>query len=337
MFSVKTLSGDIITLVADNEEEFEKKYKEKYIKEKYRSFVTLSFFQNDENDIKNIIVNIHDIPYFIDLNFKHKNSYLILNNNPKTFQVFDTLKDDTKLKRTFLIFSNKNAMSIIKEFLEDMKEVTDDVSLVYLARNTNDEALDILSKFNRNYFMDGVWDELCYNPNPKAFEIILQNMDYIISSGKSNLEYLNFCQNPTVIEYLNKHQDLINWTHLSENPMAMDLLLKNRDKIYYKGLCNNPHPEAVKIIIRIIEEEGFNSKKIDYFKLFSNTSEILIDFIINNINRINNKNFDKHFRTICINKSALYLIEILYKKGHKIENIIWLNEGIFRDDENIFI
>ena len=338
--SAKTLSGDIITLEAYNKEEFINSYKQKYIKETERPFVTITLLDNEDNkdecvlnisNISNIIVNLHDLPYFIDLETESKNKQknLILNQHPNAL---DLIIKSEEWKKSFTIFSNRNAINLIKNLLDDMKEVTDDLSLIYLAKNTNDEALDILSTFNKNYFMDEVWYELCANKNPKAFEIILENMDYINSKDCKDdiLFHLNLCENVRVVEYLEDHNHLINWIYFSENPIAIELLLKNKDKIYYKGLCRNPHSEAVKIIKRIIKQEGFESKKIDYFKLFDNTSEDMINFIKENLDKIDKRDIEYQKDVIYQNKSALSLIEELYKKGYKITSTIWSNEGIFR-------
>jgi hypothetical protein len=336
--SVKTLSGDVITLEASSKEDFVKKYKEKYIKEKDRPFVTITFLDDEkeekEKEIENILINVHDLPYFLDLEkieTKNAQQNLIFNEHPKALE----LVKREEWRNSFSIFSNKNAIHIIKELLENRIEVTDDLSLVHLARNTSDEALDILDTFDKNYFMEDTWNELCSNPNPKAFEMVLKYMDYIESKEDkdSSLFYLNLCENPKVIEYLDRHPRLINWIYFSENPMAMDLLLKNKDKIYYKGLCRNPHPEAVKIVKRIINQEGFKSRKIDIFKLFGNTSKDMVQFIIENLDKIDKKDINYQKNVIYTNKSALCLIEELYKRGHEITSWIWLNEGIFRTDD----
>jgi hypothetical protein len=335
--SVKTLSGDVITLEASNKEEFIIKYKEKYIDEKDHPFVTIAFLDDEkeekQKEIENILINVHDLPYFLDMKkieSRNAQKNLSLNQHPKALEY---VKDP---RNSFSIFSNKNAIHMIKELLKDRVEVTDDLSLIHLARNTSDEALDILDTFDKNYFMEEVWDELCINPNPKAFKMVLKYMNYIeLKEDKDviSLFYLNLCENPNAVEYLEHNPDLIHWTYFSENPMAIDLLLKNKEKIYYKGFCRNPHPEAIKIIKRIIKQEGFKSKKIDLFKLFGNTSKEMVQFIKENLDKIDKKDIDYQKNTIYTNHSALSLIEELYKRGYEITSWIWLNEGIFRNED----
>lgn len=355
MISAKTLFGNIIALEAKNEEEFEIKYKENYIKESYRPFISVKFFGEDQtyNDLKNIIINIHDMLPFIENKYKisidqnYNNKIfenLVLNPNPKSVKLIEDLSkfyqnDDYR----FLIFQNTNCIHLIKQYIDENKTIyyqPDQMFLMHIAKNINNEALDILFTFNKEQFIDEIWMELCYNSNPKAFNKILENMQYITEKEnyKNILFFLNLCENTEVIKYLEQHYELINWIYLSENPIAIDLLLKNKEKIYFPHLCKNRHPEAVKIIFNIIKQEGFDSSKIDYFNLFQNKSTIMIKFIEDNFDKIDRKQIINHKDLIFKNSSALFFIEKLYKKGYKIPNCIWSNESIFKNDnDDIYI
>lgn len=262
-----------------------------------------------------------------------------MNNHHKAIDICKSLTDD--FSNIYWIYSNALSFDIIRDLIEKRKnDPIDELILIHLAKNTNSAVLDLLRRFNPRDFIDEIWDELCYNPNPKAFDMIMENINYIESLDRNNeiLFYLNLCRNHKAIEFLIKNKDLINWISLSENPYAIDLLLKNPDKIYYPSLCANNHPEAVKIILRILKQEGFNSKKIDYLKLFSNESPDIVQFLNINFDKIT-RQLNNNIDIICRNKYSMCIIEKMYNLGYKLSNSIWSNESIFRDDidENIYV
>jgi hypothetical protein len=357
MISAKTLSGDIITFNVSTEKDFENLYKEKYIKQKYRAYVSVIFVDNYENkekkesicNLKNMLVNVNDMPIFIEEfyrenleNNKSKNimiNHFCLNQDPKAIDILKSIVDD--FSDIFFIYSNNKAFSIIKDLIENNRDPLDELIFINLAKNTSDDSLDLIKTFDITNFTYEILDELCYNPNPKAFDFIMENIDYIESLTRRNNEmlfYLNLCNNPKTIDFLIKNQHLINWTILSENPSAMNLLLKNPLKIDHKGLCANNHIEAIKIILSIFKKEGFNSDKINYFKLFSNDSLEMVYFLNENFHCINTMHINNNIDVICRNKSAMCIIEKIYKLGYKLSNSIWTNESIFRDnDEDIYL
>ena len=330
---------------------------------------------NDYN-IPQYIKDIYDPTYI-------KNCYTILDNfasnsNPKAIPIIDELLEyfhDTckcPYSRFYLLFQNKNILHFIKQHIEynikEQKEnklqvipdnIPEQVKLVFkfsswstedhlvnLAKNTNDDALDLLSNFiGTLFFTDQVWIALCCNPNPKAFKMILENKDKYVNFTGPNLFYnpinsncllfLNLCENPEVIKYLEKNIFLINWKYLSGNPMAIELLLKNEGKnIYYPHFCKNSHPEAVKIILNIFKQDGFYSKKLSYADLFQNKSEEMVKFIKDNIDKIDENQIRIHKDLIFKNPSALNLIEKLHKMGYEITHSIWSNESIFVTSSN---
>lgn len=82
MITAKTLSGEYITLEANNKKEFEFSFKEKYIKKKIRPFVTVRLL--DYENEKVILVNTHKIIPLIETN-KISWIYLSRNQHPEAF------------------------------------------------------------------------------------------------------------------------------------------------------------------------------------------------------------------------------------------------------------
>jgi len=364
IISAKTLSGEIITLESKDESDFEKKYKDKYIKEKYHSFVSIKFL---ELDGYNIIINVYDIPVFVNdiyqkLIENKKYERLIeefsLNSHPcsileiKKILNIKNITNEVNLKDIHQIFSNKNAIDIIRDLIKDIRIYNrDDLRIINLAKNTNSEALDILKMFNLRLFGEKMWTELCCNPNKDAFDIVIENIDYIKSIETWNIiSYLSLNKSDEAMIFLKNNKQYIYWPFLSENDndIAIELLLSNSSKIKHNKLCRNSHPEAVKIIIQILEEEGFKSKKIEYYNLFQNTSELMINYLVKNIENIDKRMIKNGIGEICENKSAIPLIkkifedDNLYKEISNKNNInemtyrIFSNPSIFRD-EDIFI
>jgi len=158
--------------------------------------------------------------------------------------------------------------------------------------------MDNLDKIN----LDG----LVQNTNPKIGPLLEHSLDKF---NESHWEWMcQYSSNPTVMAFLEKHPDKINWGHLSANtcddaikileknqdkidlfelsanPSAMDLIKKYLNETHWDLFCwsslsRNTNPEAISILEQ-------NLDKIDWYELLSNPSAIHI--IEQNLDKIVN-------------------------------------------------
>jgi hypothetical protein len=366
MISAKTLSGDIITLEATNEEEFEQSYKEKYIKENHWPFVSVKLIDNMYIivNVYNIIPIVNDIVQskmkgnnyeFLDSlkHNKHIKAIEFYEECLKSYQEKNVDENEYLTDLTPYIISNEDTFTLKYEYIDSVLsssinscDLSDNVQLILysLAKNTSNDAIDILNNFineNIKFIKDktkyySICEQLFSNSNPKAFDII----EIMIAHEITKPNYWRYTTNPTVIKYIEKNKpNLFDFYHLSSYGEAMDILLKNKDKINFQNLCENNHPIAVDMILEVIQEEGINSSKIDHRNLFKNKSKKIMDHIYENM-QLYLKYF-RYYSLLLENEYAIKLILKIEESCKFIQNLqdnrIFKNKGIFRDDEDIYL
>jgi len=115
----------------------------------------------------------------------------------------------------------------------------------YLSKNP--KAYDLIKIFPRNINKDTIW------ANPVAYDEIrfLQN-----ELNENEWFYLSGNPNPTAFDRLIEHPDKIDWKYLSKNPYskAIELLDANPSKICWFYLSYNTNPECIELYEKYYEE-----------------------------------------------------------------------------------
>jgi hypothetical protein len=145
------------------------------------------------------------------------------------------------------------------------------------------------------------WNSLSRNPNPKAIELLKENMDKIywdlLSANPAAIELLRekiedekdideddlidleredkiswrfLSANPNAIKLLEENYENIDWKTLSANPNAIELLEENYENIDWKMLSENPN--AIKLL-------KANPKKINWRSLSANKNPEAIELL----------------------------------------------------------
>jgi hypothetical protein len=199
--------------------------------------------------------------------------------NPKAFEIvkkeYDRDHDSEKINWEALC-NNPNAIKILEEEYD-----RDPNNLEWEALCNNPKAINLII---REYNKDPnklVWDALCNNP--KAINLIIKEYNKDHRTTKINWEVL--CNNPKAIKILEKEYkkdpNKLVWSALCKNPGAIKILEKeyenNPNKLVWSALCKNPGA------IGILEEEYKNypnSKNIKWYILSGNTNPNAIKLII---------------------------------------------------------
>lgn len=146
-----------------------------------------------------------------------------------------------------LLCGNPAAINIIKQYdtsvlsclglsgnyegLDFMEENNCSNMFLTLCSNVNPKAIEII-KNNINEVKGMMWETLC--SNPAAIDIIKENTDKL-----TNYSWQILCENPEAIEILEQNPDKIVWRNLCRNPKALHILEQNKDKIVLLYLCSN--------------------------------------------------------------------------------------------------
>ena len=134
------------------------------------------------------------------------------------------------------------------------------------------------------------------------------------------------------IQYLEKHNEWIDWISLSENPFAIHLIRKNMDKVYFRHLCANS--EALDIVNHYHISWYYLSSNPsiftpDMFEHYFDNSNYLVQIYVNRnefsknpspraIKILENNNDFISWEYLSMNPSA---IKLLFQYPHKID---WL-------------
>ena len=154
------------------------------------------------------------------------------------------------------------------------------------------------------------WNSLSRNPNPKAIELLKENMDKIywdlLSANPAAIELLRekiedekdideddlidleredkiswrfLSANPNAIKLLEENYENIDWKMLSENPNAIKLLKANPKKINWRSLSANKNPEAIELL-------KLHEDQIDWGYLSANPNTKAIELLKSNPKKI---------------------------------------------------
>jgi hypothetical protein len=146
-----------------------------------------------------------------------------------------------------------------------------------LSRNTNPKAIELLKEN-----MDKIyWDLL--SANPAAIELLREKIedekdidedDLIDLESEDKISWRFLSANPNAIQLLEENYENIDWKMLSENPNAIKLLKENPKKIYWRSLSANKNPEAIELLKKNVENIDWkvlsanpNTKAIELLKL----------------------------------------------------------------------
>jgi hypothetical protein len=340
--TVKTLSGDFITLSVSDEKEFENVFKKTYIKKRFRAFVKVVLMDSDEGKI--MVVNVHKLLPFMEEYYEVSWNILSRNSNKHAVKIliekikgidndielYDLLSKDTPESAIYI-------EELIKKHLDRNGGDNIDINFLNaLASNTNTRVLELLFNFIEKFDNEkDVWYSVVKNNNPFAFKKILEKMDRDeLFKNKFDFKQLCYCQNEEVIDFLIRHPNFIDYKILSANPYAIDFLLENKDKIDWENFSKNNHPKAVALLRE-------NKDNINIYSLVSNECEEAIDLLEELVDI--EKTDDRYvlsalYKRLIINPFGIDLISRIYEKDRHFHPLLWKNPGIFcEDNENIYM
>jgi len=174
------------------------------------------------------------------LNIEDKVNWLKLSVNPEAIDILKKYPDDIVWCS---LCDNKNprAADMIFERMEYEKQM---LPCSYLDEDSDDD--DISRDFNSLY---RVWiDRLCYNENPRIIELIRdrveleKNTEYYMTldmNEKIDWQLLSSNPNPKAIELLAENLNKVDWDIVSENSGAIELLKANPHQIVWRYLSRN--------------------------------------------------------------------------------------------------
>lgn len=183
----------------------------------------------DRVDWEYIVQNPH--PYLTEFMSKHHEHFP--NQKPIELPAYPPpLTGDTNT------FKSRAYYTLLAEMSNDVKLLKDEIkhiSLYCLCRNTNPEILPLFEELWDE--LDNYWDlsknpvvwpllkkspekisfrGLAYNPLPEAIQYLFEKGTYELNID--SIIWTIVSSNPSAIPYLEKHQDRINYEHLSRNP-----------------------------------------------------------------------------------------------------------------------
>ena len=149
----------------------------------------------------------------------------------------------------------------------------------YISMNSLPSAVYILKKYP-----DKVTDNIVYNENPDAFELLENKRkeirwDILAKHCPNYPSYPNRNIVKLFEKYFDEMETYINWKWWSKSSDAISLLEKNHNKIIWQHFCCNDHPKAIKMIKK-------NKDKIDWEALCRNKSPDIVDFLDDNLEKL---------------------------------------------------
>lgn len=219
---------------------------------------------------KEYIKNPNLNEYFLDANLVNKFEVLdelAINPNDKAVNIVINNLSGLSKEGWWNLAENTNpkAISIIRGKINEL----DEIGWKHLALNPN--AIDILEDNPDKIIKYKVWSQLCQNPNPKAVNILRENI------GRLNeYHWQILAKNPNATDIIEENLDKLDergWEYLAENPNAIDIMngyLKNISKKTWARLVRNPKA------IDIIKENMDIIKKYDLWNSLSGNPEIFM-------------------------------------------------------------
>ena len=307
----KTLAGDLICLEGKTEEEFKLLYLEKYVKEKFRPFVSLSLFKVEDELC--LMVNTHKVlPYLED-----KINWSTLCNNQGAIHLIEENIDKLGDYEWKMLSRNPSALRILEKNIEK-------INWDEFCSNPNPECYHII----RQYPEKINW-ACIVRYSPMAYELMKEFMEkdwyrdtFIVTNllvnkhckprwiwpvipklvNRVDRTWSYICMNPNLIDIVEAYPDKIDWEFLSANPAAIEILKENPDKIDWANLIINPNKEAIDLVIAQCH------KKIPWSELARNVSAVPI--LEKNVKQLS----PYCWKILCRNPEAVGLLEKFQEK-----------------------
>jgi len=223
--------------------------------------------------------------------------YLESNPNPEAFKILkEKIMIDDKISKEKMKYTGKSW--IVKKI-----EINLNNQIEWFGIWSNPNSIEFIR--DEKYLDKINWFSLSSNTNPDIIKYLEKNFDKI--------KWTQLSGNPSAIDLLIKNPDKIDWFNLSRNPSAIDLLLKNPDKIDLKMIYSNPNNKVYEIIKENIPNIYDFSK---WYYISKNEGEWILDYIRENIDKLNHSNID------CIFSNPLiftYDYEMMKKNNEDFE------------------
>lgn len=188
------------------------------------------------------------------------------------------------------------------------------------SKSHNKEVLELVSK-NINKLDEYSWINLYTNTSDEAIKIIKSNLDNEIINRDKNFLYFveRLCENSNT-----NALDLV-------SKISKELTPEGKLKITSFGinlLCSNLNPKAFNIALQF--ENYFNISHLE--SLCSNSNDIVIDWLLSNLNKYINDFNNDCWMNLCSNNNPK-VIQIISSNLNKLNNRCWLklwkNPNIF--------
>ena len=131
------------------------------------------------------------------------------NENPIALEYMKTNTDKIYWNK---LASNDNPEAI-KIFKDNPEKITLPIWKIFSGREESFDILNLGSEENKQYIS---WDQLSFNPHPRALALLEENPD------KINWANLSHNTNPRALALLEENPDKINWANLSSNPSIFE-------------------------------------------------------------------------------------------------------------------
>ena len=234
MLTLKTLTGDLVSLPVTTEDEYKSEYIKQYVKPEYQPFVTLHIEEGT------LLVNLHPmLPQLErDINWGE------LSKNTAAISFLEEHLDKVSWEE---LSANPAAVPLLKKH-------RDKINYKSLSRNQSLDAEELFLEYSHlidwhmvarnhpraNLLVQGDYEsfvqDFCYNPNVRP-EWIENHLDLLYRGDWSQLS-----SKTNMISLLEKYPDQIHFDLLSSNPGAAEFLLKNKSSVNSSFILYNPSP-----------------------------------------------------------------------------------------------
>jgi hypothetical protein len=311
------LSGDLVSLPVETEEEFKKEYMLKYVKPEYQPFVTLHI----EDGM--LMVNLHPILPELEgtINWEE------LSKNSAAIHFLEEHLDRV----------NWSEFSANPAAIEVLKKHRDKIDFNGLSRNPSLEAEELFLEYIDKIY----WCSVARN-HPRA-NVLLRDPFFVIDFChnpyatpdwiEDNLELLSrsdwvvLCSKPSMVELLKRYPDRIEYDRFAANPAAAEYLLEHKDEIETHNILYNPsslihdHIEEFRLPLYITSGLFFMDapaivnlldrmplEDIDWNMLCYNPNPRVLEFLEKHIDRV------RDYKYLVYNNGARNLIPRYIKK-----------------------
>jgi hypothetical protein len=251
MFTVKTLSGSLLSLPVSSEEEFGKEYMLQYVKPEYRPFVKLHVEDGC------LLVNLCPILPELQKYLECTEIWQELSKNPGAISLLREHPEKIDWRE---LSANPGAIELLKENL-------DKVDWDYLSCNERGEDLFRLCPDLVKWYSVA-------EMHPNASELVRE-----LAPQPHAVYLLSFCLNPHVqVEWIEEYVarlEPIHWTALSKKASMVPLLERYPECIVKESLLDNPG--ALELIKRFYVEDNDRAK--GFYRLMYNPSREVADWV----------------------------------------------------------